>query len=187
MSSVIPRSQMIAMLIVGTTCQSCIGPKKGIEITNRDTRVGSLSISVIFPKGEYQQNYIGVGLECQHFHVILENVSSKPLMLWRGLAYAGYTNLSFRLTDRIGNVFIVKRPGFPGTSEVENHIILSPRERTVIDVYPTSDEWIGFPPATVEPKPYTLQAIYSSPMPKEVAIGWTGQVVSPIYNFDLVK
>src|SRR5262249_8123045 len=127
---------------------------------------------------------VHAGAQTDHFHVILENISAKPLKLWRGRENLGYASLSFRLTDRNGAVVIVRRTPLPPGSETDMSLILEPGERLVIDIYPRSPEWSGFPTPNDKTEKFSLQALYTSDIPKTDPLGWTGQAVSPAYDVE---
>lgn len=150
-------------------------------VSNNSTRVDALRVSMAFPQTAGRR-VVHVGTQSDHFHVILENVSTNPIKLWRGLEYLGYASLSFRLTDQKGVAVVVRHAPLPPGSETDMSFVLNPGECFVIDIHPASPEWCGFPTPREESAMFSLQAVYTSEVPKRDAIGWTGQTISPVYD-----
>ena len=129
--------------------------------------------------------------EGDHFHVLVTNVSGKPIRLWTDRFSWGYDNLSFELIGDDGKVTrIVKKPkeydkNFPdwleleaGGSYVLNVDWFSEQGRGV---------WENVPAAGGKAKPtlVRLRAVYES-MPDDESRKldvWTGKILSPVQTY----
>ena len=126
-----------------------------------------------------------------HFHVLLTNVSGKPLRLWTDRYSWGYANLSFELVDEAGKVTrIAKKPrgwskNYPDWLEVEAG------GSYVLSVDWTSEQgrglWENAPSAMGRERPtlVKIRAVYEVQLDDESRkLGvWTGKVTSPVETY----
>lgn len=125
--------------------------------------------------------------EADHFHILVTNVSDKPIRLWTDRFSWGYDNLSFELIGDDGKVSrIVKKPreydkNFPdwleleaGGSYVLNVDWFSEQGRAVWDDAPVAN-------GKAKPTLVKLRAVYEViPDEQSRKLGvWTGKIVSP--------
>jgi hypothetical protein len=124
--------------------------------------------------------------ERKHFHVVITNVSDKPVRLWTDRFSWGYDNLSFEAIAADGSVTpIAKRPR-DWTKNYPDWHELAAGETWVIDVDWFSDEgraiWEHTPArdAGLKPMLVKLRAVYEvkpDRQSKELGV-WTGKITS---------
>ncbi|MFT7638897.1 MAG: hypothetical protein ACI9G1_000622 [Pirellulaceae bacterium] len=126
-----------------------------------------------------------------HLHVLVTNVSDKPIRVWTDRFSWGYDNLSFEMIDNDGNVTrVIKKPrnwtkNYPdwleleaGGSYVLNVDWYSERGRAQWDNTPTADGKRG-------PTPVKLRAVYEvRPDDESRKLGvWAGKISSPVETY----
>jgi hypothetical protein len=130
------------------------------------------------------------------FHVLLTNVSPKPVRLWQEWCSWGYYSLEVELVEENGTRHLLKKKPTSFYTNFPDDVLLEPGGSSVWDVdLQRSDVWQDlswFPKdKRVDGK---LRVIFSVPEPNteldrvigasEVGV-WTGQVISECYDFSL--
>jgi hypothetical protein len=140
------------------------------------TDMGTRSITLIDPS--------------QHFAIVLTNIGSHPIRLWRNWCSWGYFNLSFKVQDQEGRTFVVKRKQRPWNKNYPDWMIIPPGDHMVIKVAFGSSKWQNSP----LPKPglqrvVKLQAVYESAESKEAKKHgvWCGKVSSPENTYTIFR
>jgi hypothetical protein len=126
----------------------------------------------------------------QHFHVVITNMSDKPLRLWRDWCSWGEQMLSFQITDENGKVTHVKRvpceylKNYPAwtTIPVGNHMVL--------EVSFDPQKWISAPlPEKGKSREVKMKAVFEIPKDKDTKEHkvWTGKVSSPKHAYTIYR
>ena len=123
-----------------------------------------------------------------HFHVIITNLSDKPVRLWRDWCSWGEQTLSFEVTDENGNAIVVKRSARSYRKNYPDLDLIPPGDHKVCEVSfgqttdPTSDYGTNAPlPEKGKTREVKMKAVFKIPedeMAKEKKV-WTGKVCSP--------
>lgn len=123
------------------------------------------------------------------FHVVVTNVSTRPIRLWRDWCSWGYFNLSFVGTERDGKTFTVKRKPRGWDKNDPDWAIILPGDHMVLDVVFKDGTW-DYDPAPTVGRLWRvwLRAVFEVPaddQTKEHGV-WTGLVTSPddVYLMD---
>jgi hypothetical protein len=144
-----------------------------------------LKVSIAVPLVDGVRPIIATG-PASHFHVVLENLSQKPVRIWRAGNSRSHAALHFELTDTAGKTRAIRRRAVPFLQNAPVWQELSPGDMLVIDVYFAGDEWEAFPlPAKGKQATIKLRAIYSV-APDQAAQKhgvWTGSVSSPLVTY----
>jgi hypothetical protein len=124
-----------------------------------------------------------------HFHVLVTNVSDKPLRLWTDQYSWGYENLSFEQILDDGTVIEIRKKAREWRKNFPDWLELQPGENYVLNVLLSPDVWDNAPIADQpnKPKLVKLRAIYKVP-PDEQSdkLGvWTGKIVSPVGTYSI--
>lgn len=123
------------------------------------------------------------------FHVVVTNVSPRPIRLWRDWCSWGYFNLSFVGTERDGKAFTVKRKLRGWDKNYPDWMMIAPGDHMVHDVFFQDGTWEYDPAPTVGRLwRVRLRAEFEVPaddQTKEHGV-WTGRVASPddVYLMD---
>lgn len=146
----------------------------------------ALSIAIPVHHGQRSLN------EYNQFHVLVTNVSDKPVRLWTDRYSWGYDSLSFELLQGDGKVTpIIKKPrGWdknfpdwlelqPGESYVLNVEFYSARGQAIWENVPSAAEQAN------KPMLVKLRAVYEiRPDEQSQKLGvWTGKVESPVETY----
>ena len=151
----------------------------------------ALRVSIAVPANNGRRAII-LNRPDSHFHVVVTNVSDKPVRLWREWCSWGYFNLTFKVTDGAGEEFVAKKTQHEWTKNYPDFQDLAPGESYVIDVYPHRD-WKDFPlPANGKEMKLKLAAVYEihpDDQSKQSNV-WTGRVESDpidvtVYNWGI--
>jgi hypothetical protein len=115
------------------------------------------------------------------FHVLLRNVSSQPIKLWKDWNSWGYFNLSLEAEDRNGERWVIRRrrpSAWDG--DFPDFWVLLAGESLVLEIDMSAGEWEGFPDLYGEQLPATLTAVYENKFDElagEFGL-WIGQISS---------
>ena len=145
---------------------------------NRDAGTQGLKVTVL-PRAFTGREYLKLGKEGEHITVLFENVSGREIRLWGGLKNGGYQNMRVRLTDESGSQSEARRALITGSEIGDASEIFKPGDKKIVEIYPGSKEWEGFPPTPETPQKYTVKIIYESKMPANDPMSWIGTVESP--------
>lgn len=129
-----------------------------------------------------------IGPEAQ-FAVVLTNVSSRPLRLWKTSCSWGYDALSFEMreasaTHRLRRTPVSFRKNFP------QFVTLAPGESLRRWVALASNDWEGFPvPAPGHSLSRTLRAVFEIKPDAESRQYqvWTGRIATPFAHYVLER
>ena len=126
----------------------------------------------------------------QRFHVVVTNVSARPVRLWREWCGWGYHALSFQVVDDKGKPFVVRkkqrawRKNFPDWTE------LGPGDPLVLEVDFDESLWQDPPlPQQDRSRKVKMRAVYEvTPDGESRAAGvWTGTVTSPENEYTIYR
>ena len=138
-----------------------------------------LALSIAVPVRDKQRS-IGNDL----FHVVVRNISTHPVNLWRGGCSWGYYNLTFVVTEESGKSWIVKKKHINFKQNFPDFCTIDPNGDLVIDVTlkPETPETWENPPRHEggKSRTVTLQAIFQieeTEESKKFEV-WTGKVIS---------
>jgi len=127
-----------------------------------------------------------------HFHILVKNVSDKPVRLWTDRFSWGYDNLSFELIGDDGTITTIQRTPRSWTKNFPDWLEVAPGECWVIDVNwftaKVKDIWekaADRPESSPKPKLVKLRAVYEvHPDAESKKLGvWTGKVLSPVGTY----
>lgn len=153
--------------------------------------VPSLKVSIAVPEHRGARSIVLDG-PASHFHVVVRNVSTRPVTIWRRWCSFGYENLSFEYSTRDGKKGVAQVKRRISLQNVPDPLTLAPDEEKVIDVYFGTDEWQGFPlPAAGAVATVSLQAVFqitAGAATRKEGV-WTGRITSPLrdYTFEVRK
>ena len=121
--------------------------------------------------------------EADHFHVIVRNISQKPVRLWTDRFSWGYGNLSFEQVGEGDKIIRIAKKPRAWTKNFPDWLELQAGESYVLDVNLfNADVWENTPAVdpTLKPKVVTLRAIYETrPDEESTKLGvWTGKITS---------
>lgn len=115
------------------------------------------------------------------FHVVVRNVSDKPVRVWESWNSWGYDRLTFEVTDSAGKTTIAERAPCNFTRNFPSALTIEPGESYVLRVkFEDKTLWQGFPRPTEGTAEVTIRAVFAieeSDESKEHNV-WTGKVVS---------
>ncbi len=129
-----------------------------------------------------------IGSEAQ-FAVVLTNVSSRPLRLWKTSCSWGYSALSFEMRDAHG-VHRLRRTPVPFLKNFPQFLTLAPGESRRRWVALASNDWEGFPvPAPGHSLSRTLRAVFEIKPDAESRQYqvWTGRIATPFARYVLER
>lgn len=184
------RSMLIAfglllMMLAGVATVHSTGPANA-NPAPADEPEPPLTLSIAVPE---HHGHRSLNLDTEHFHVVLTNVSRKPVRLWTEAYSWGYGNLAFEIIDDAGEVTRVEKKMRVWDKDVPDYLTLHPGGHHVINVdFFKSDQWKN-PPARPkdDPKPRTIEmrAVYEiQPDSQSRRLGvWTGKIVSPAKRY----
>lgn len=116
-----------------------------------------------------------------HFHVVLKNISTHDVSLWREWCSWGYFNLIFEVTDSTGKTVVVKKKQRGWNKNFPDFATIDPNGHFVIDVTFDPEVWENAPlPEKGKSHTVSMKAIYEiaeSDHAKESKV-WIGRVVS---------
>jgi hypothetical protein len=113
--------------------------------------------------------------------VVLTNTSSKPIRVWSDTCSWGYRNLSFKMTDPSGRLFVVEKVERGWEKNVPVWDTLAPGASKTTEVTFNQSEWKGLPaPRGKEPSELRVRALYQSAAsyPQRMNAIWVGLVES---------
>ncbi len=115
------------------------------------------------------------------FHVVMTNVSKESIRIWKENNSWGYFNLSFRVKDKNGKIFSLKKKPKGWNKNFPDWTIVPPGNHRVFEVMFDDSLWEKSPlPERGESAVIKLQALYEiheTKEAKEYEI-WTGQILS---------
>jgi hypothetical protein len=117
-----------------------------------------------------------------HFHVVITNVSDKPVRIWSDLCSWGYFCLTFEVRDRDGRTRTVKRKTRGWDANAPDPESLAPGDHKVFDVSLQDGTWVDVPVSQEAGGQFvSMRAIYEIPVEKQATEHqvWTGRVASP--------
>ncbi len=123
-----------------------------------------------------------------HFHVVITNVSGKPIRLWRNLCSWGYRCLSFEIRGPDGKTLTVEKQNRAWTKNAPVWDTIPAGDHKVFDVSWYDSTWAGVPPLTDRPAQFlSMKAIYEVPVDKQATAHqvWTGRVTSPQATYSI--
>lgn len=168
----------IAFLVAVIMCRTSLADD------NDTAAKASISVSIAIPvhHGHRSLN------DGDHFHVVVRNVSEKPLRVWTDRFSWGYDNLSFEQTHDDGKTTRITKKERGWRKNYPDWLELQPGECYVLNVNLFStDIWNEVPGADPKAKPklVKLQAIYEvQPDEESKKLGvWAGKVVSATDTF----
>lgn len=126
----------------------------------------------------------------QHFHVVVTNVSKKPIRLWRDWCSWGYFNLSFEATDQNGTKTHITKNAREWNKNFPDWTIIAPSDHMVLDV--TFDKSIWHNPPVPEPgknRSVSLKAVFEIAEDADSKSNkvWTGKESSPEYKYTIYR
>lgn len=146
-----------------------------------------LSVSISIPaQGAFaatnETRQLSFRVPSEHFHVLISNVSTNEVRLWKEDCSWGYEALSFHITDSAGNQWPAKKKPRAWRSNFPRWWLLKPDETLIIDVnFSDGGVWEGFkrPPKNSSLKLTLVAAFEIQPDERgeEYRI-WNGRVVS---------
>jgi len=128
--------------------------------------------------------------KAQHFHVVLTNVSKKPMRLWREWCSWGYSNLSFAATDQGGKTTMVTKAPRGWDKNFPDFTIVSPGDHLVVDVTFEPTIWQAAPlPVPGKARTVSLRAVFEIKEDAQTKRNdvWTGKVSSPDETYTLFR
>lgn len=135
-----------------------------------------LSLSIAVPVRGKQRS-----IENAQFHVVVRNISTHNVNLWREWCSWGYFSLSFEVTDENGKNWIVKKKDRGWDKNYPDSCTVDPNGDLVIDVTLNPDTWENPPrPEAGKSLTVTLRAVFQVRETEESKKHevWTGKVVS---------
>jgi hypothetical protein len=111
-----------------------------------------------------------------HFHVVVENLSSAPIKLWKEWCSWGYFNLSFEARDSSGRSFVISKRNRGWDKNFPCPIVIDAGRSWVIDVNLDPSIWQNSPLSSDTGKA-TLRLKEDERSKSEKV--WTGKVSSP--------
>jgi hypothetical protein len=126
----------------------------------------------------------------QHFHVVVTNVSDRPVKLWRDWCSWGYFSLSFVATGEDGKPVTVGKKLREWMKNFPDATIVPPGDHMVFEVALDDDVWKDPPlPERGQSRTVRLRAVYTIRNDQEAEkFGvWTGRVSSPEETYTLWK
>lgn len=152
----------------------------------------TLEVSIAIPE-KGGQRLIEYSVGDAHFHVVVRNVSDRPVTLWTAKYSWGWENLSFEVKDAAGAVRTVKKAPREWRKNFPDACTLQPKDEMVLAVDFTSADWAGAPKPTGTAaggkfESLTMRAVYEvKPDDESRQSGvWTGRVESPWREYTLV-
>lgn len=131
---------------------------------------------------------IRFGPTSPHFHVVVTNISDKPVRLWREWCSWGYFNLSFDVTDESGRSVTVRKRERVWHKNWPDWDVISPGGHQVREVTFDPETWIDTPLLDLKGREVIrMKAVYSirpDEKSEEHAV-WTGHVSSPEDSYTL--
>lgn len=124
----------------------------------------------------------------RHFHVVVTNVSDRPLRLWRDWCSWGYFALSFVATGEDGRRVTIRKKDREWSKNFPDSILVPPGEHLVLEVSFDDSIWQDTPlPEPSRSRAVKLQAVYEIQPDEETAKRgvWTGQVRSTSETYTL--
>ncbi len=123
----------------------------------------------------------------EHFHVVVTNVSSVPIRLWREWCSWGYYNLTFLVTVGTDAPFVVKKQSRAWFANWPDPETISPGGHHVRDVAFDTATWVGSPvPEAGSGRTVRMKAVFELPPEDAKPHGvWTGKVSSPEESYEL--
>lgn len=141
----------------------------------------SLRVSFALPK-RGDARTLSLGESAAEFHVVLTNISSEPVRLWKEWCSWGYFNLTFELEFDDEKPVPVEKTERGWDKNFPDFVEIPPGEHFVLPVRLTADVWkFDFVKrGGAEPRRARLRAVYAvEPDDQSRAHGvWTGRVES---------
>jgi hypothetical protein len=125
-----------------------------------------------------------------HFHVVLSNLSDKPIKLWTETNSWGYYALSFEMSDNSGRKWVAKKEPATFTRNIPSLLEIPSRGTHVIGVYfAIPRRWEGFPVPENGVEPVTIRAVFEVlPTPESDQLrAWVGRIVSESRDVEFAK
>lgn len=174
-------SKKALMFFVGLTALP-VGMSRGAE-ESMDKPV--LEVTIAVPEHRGARALILYDAQ-SHFHVVVRNVSAKPVTIWQEMNSFGYDNLSFEYIDKD------KKEGVPHKKKMEfiqnnpDPVTLAAGEEMIREVYFGSVAWKGFPlPDAGKTAIVSMRAVFridDSPAAKKYGV-WTGKITSKFRDY----
>ena len=127
----------------------------------------------------------------QHFHVIITNLSDKPVRLWRDWCSWGEQILSFEVTDENGKAIVVKRNARSYNKNYPDWTLVPPGDHMVFEVsFDQTTGWTNAPmPEKGKSREVKMKAVFEIPEDKEAKENkvWTGKVCSPEETYTVYR
>ena len=142
-----------------------------------------LSVSIAVPiRGKHRS------IENAQFHVVVRNISTHNVNLWREWCSWGYFNLSFEVSDENGKTWLVNKKNRGWGKNYPDYCTVEPNGNLVIDVTLNPDTWENPPrPEAGKSLTVTLRALFQVAETEESKKHevWTGKVVSEAKQYTL--
>jgi hypothetical protein len=125
-----------------------------------------------------------------HFHVVVSNLSDKPIKIWSETNSWGYYCLSFEMSDKSGRKWVAKKTPATFTRNIPSVLEVPSRGTYVIGVhFATPRLWEGFPTPVNGVEPVTVRAVFEVlPTPQSEQLGaWTGRIMSESRDVEFAK
>lgn len=133
---------------------------------------------------------INLGYDTAHFHVVLTNISDKPLRLCNDTCSWGYFALSFEVKDESGKTTKVTKQGMPWSTLFAHYLTVPPGDHMVREVSFSKDEWENFVlPEKGKSVDVQMRAVFEIKPDDETKKKdvWTGKVVSPEETYTIYR
>ena len=152
----------------------------------------ALAVRIVSPdrhRGEGPQ-LITLHQPSQQFHVVVTNVSGKPLRLWREWCSWGYYMLSFRVTGEDGETVTVKKAARGWSKNYPDWNLLQPGDHMVYEVSFDKKTWPNGPlPQEGKLREVKMSAVIEVEADAESKREdvWTGKVASPERTYKIAR
>lgn len=163
----------------------------GLTLSEEQGPQTAIAVRIVSPdrtRGDGPQ-LITLNQPSQHFHVVVTNVSGKPIRLWREWCSWGYYMLSFRVTDENGKVTEVKKGPCEWKKNYPDWTTLQPGDHMVYEVSFDERTWPDVALEQGKARQVRMSAVIEvkPDMDSEREDVWTGTVASPERSYTIAK
>jgi hypothetical protein len=140
-----------------------------------------LSVELALPARMGKQRLLEFRGPESHFHVVIRNVTDRPLRLWREWCSWGYFNLSLAVELPGGKSVEVKKKARGWDKNYPDWEEIGPREVAVREIHYGGPEWENFPLEKAQDGlELKLQAVFAVDSDKDASTHgvWTGRAAS---------
>lgn len=164
-------------------------PKKNAYREGLEDHSSSLRLEIAVPINRGTRT-IFLTNSSSHFHVVLQNVTHRPLRIWSESCSWGYEALSLEIRQANGYSTLLTRKTIFWKQNFPDFLTLLPNEVQVFDIYFARGDWPHFPlPPQGRSHLITLRAVYNV-LPDAFANRhgvWTGRILSPGLTLQIVN